>query len=194
MKENKVREPSQPAAKGIVPKWRTGPKLRRPVAKDDVVIPKKGVWAGEECVVLDVEKRPQPYGYYKVVHVLLPNQRKRWYSITDIKEVIKGKGKMLTKPRQQDSDASVPNDKLNMEVVMKPLTGTAEANVERAKHELNRVLSFRGDVISGRTKGSTIILGITVNPKWESDDKVSYLKEWIPPRVRTAFEVLSVSA
>jgi len=129
-----------------------------------------------------------------VVHVLLPNQRKRWYSITDIKEVIKGKGKMLTKPRQQDSDASVPNDKLNMEVVMKPLTGTAEANVERAKDEVNKVLKFRGEVISGRTDKSRIILTINVNPSWESDNKVGYLKEWIPSRVSTVFEVLSVSA
>ena len=193
MKENKVGEPRRPTAKGIVPKGRKGPKPRRAVAKGDVVIPKKGVWAGEECLVLDVEKRPQPYEYYRIVHVLLPNQRQRWYSLTDIKEIIAAKGAILTKARQQESDARVPNEKLNVEVVIRPLIGTAGANVERAKHELNRVLSFRGEVISARTKRSRIILVIAVNPKWESDDKVSYLKEWIPPRVRTVFEVLSVS-
>jgi hypothetical protein len=95
MKENKVREPSQPAAKGIVPKWRTGPKLRRPVAKDDVVIPKKGVWAGEECVVLDVEKRLHAAGSYKVVHVLLPNGDDRWYPITQVTEVARDKAAIL---------------------------------------------------------------------------------------------------
>jgi hypothetical protein len=193
MKVNKWRQPRQPVAKRIVPKRRKVPKLGRPVAKGDVVIPKKGVWAGEECLVLDVEKRPQPYGYYRIVHVLLPNQRQRWYSLTDIKDIIPGRGAILTKARQQESAPRVPNEKLNVEVVIRPLIGTAGANLERAKHELNRVLSFRGDVISGRTKGSRIILTIAVNPKWESDDKVSYLKEWIPPRVRTVFEVLSVS-
>jgi hypothetical protein len=115
------------------------------------------------------------------------------YPLTEIKQIIPAKGAILTEPRQQGSDAKVLNEKLNMEVVMKPLIGTAEANLERAKHELKRVLSFRGDVISGRSKGPKIVLGITVNPKWESDEKVSYLQEWIPPRVRTVFEVLSVS-
>ena len=165
MKENKVRQPRQPIADDAAPKRRRGTKPSRLVAKGDVVIPKKGMWAGEECLVLDVEKRPQPSGYYQIVHVLLPNQRQRCYPLAEIKEIIPGKGEILTKPRQQGSDAKVPNEKLNMEVVMKPLIGTAEANVERAKDELDRVLSFRGDVISGRTKGSTIILGITVNPK-----------------------------
>ena len=165
MKQNKVREPRQPIADDAAPKRRKGRKPSRLVAIGDVVIPKKGVWAGDECLVLDVEKIVQPYGYYLAVHVLLPNQRQRWYCLSAIKEIIPAKGAVPTKSRQWESDMKVPNEKLNMEVVMKPLIGTAEANVERAKDELDRVLSFRGDVISGRTKGSTIILGITVNPK-----------------------------
>jgi hypothetical protein len=54
MRGNKVREPSQPIAEGVIPERRKGTKPRRAVAKGDIVIPKKGVWAGEECVVLDV--------------------------------------------------------------------------------------------------------------------------------------------
>jgi len=57
-----------------------------------------------------------------------------------------------------------------MKVVMKHVSGTAKANLERAKLE------------------------IAINPKWELDEKVSYLKEWIPAKVRKVFEVISVSA
>jgi len=51
MKENKVRQPRQPIA-DAAPKSRKGRKPSRLVAKGDVAIPKKGMWAGEECVVL----------------------------------------------------------------------------------------------------------------------------------------------
>jgi len=195
MKENKVGEPRRPTAKGIVPKGRKGPKPRRAVAKGDVVIPKKGVWAGEDCVVLAVEKRPHPSGYFQLVRVLLPNQRQRWYPLTEIKEIIPAKGPILTQPPQKESDAKVPNEKLSMEVVVKPLIGTAEANLEQAKNELTRVLSFRGDVISAKVEGSKIVLQIVINPKWDAafQVKVSYLKEWIPAKVRSFFEVISIS-
>jgi hypothetical protein len=65
MKKNKVRQPRQPIADDAAPKRRKGHKPSRLVAKGDVVIPKKGMWAGEECVVLDVEKRPQPLDIIK---------------------------------------------------------------------------------------------------------------------------------
>lgn len=82
-----------------------------------------------------------------------------------------------------------------MKVVMKPLSGTAEANVERAKDELIRVLSFRGDVTSASAEGSKIVLKLSINPKWElsPEEKVSYLKEWIPAKVKSIFRVLSVT-
>ena len=81
-----------------------------------------------------------------------------------------------------------------MQVVMKHVSGTAKANLERAKEELTRVLAFRGNVLSAKAKGERIILEVEINPKWESDDRVSYLKEWIPAKVRKVFEVISVSA
>jgi len=122
MKENKGREPSQPIADDTAPKRRKGRKPSRLVAKGDVAIPKKGMWAGEECVVLDVEKRPQPSGYFQVVRVLLPNQRQRLYPLTEIKEIIPGKGANLIKARQPKSDAKIPNEKLSMQVVLEPLS------------------------------------------------------------------------
>jgi len=76
---------------------------------------------------------------------------------------------------------------------MKPISGDAQAYLERAKDELTRVLAFRGDVISAREDGQKVTLKVTINPKWESEDKVGYLKEWIPAKVRKVFEVISVS-
>jgi len=196
MKENKVRQPRQPIADDAAPKKRKGRKPLRLVAKGDVVIPKKGMWVGEECVVLAIEKRSQPSGYFQVVRVLLPNQHQRLYTLTEIKEIIPGKGVILTKARQQESDAKIPNEKLNMEVTLEPLSGTVKDNLERAKVEIIRVLDFRGSVTGVKVKGTRIIVEFEVNPKWDlpMPEKVKSLKEWIPAMVRTVFKVASVSA
>ena len=196
MKQNKVREPKQPIADDIAPKRRRGTKPRRAVAIGDVVIPKKGRWAREECLVLEVEKRPWPSGYYLIVHVLLPNQRQRCYPLMEIKEIIPGKGANLKKPRQQKSDTETPNKKLNMEVTLEPVSGTVEAYLERARLEIERVLAFRGSVTSVKAKGTRIIVEFEINPKWDlpMSEKVESLREWIPAKVRTVFKVLSVSA
>jgi hypothetical protein len=79
-----------------------------------------------------------------------------------------------------------------MKVVIKHVSGTAKANLERAKEELTRVLGFRGDVLV-KTNGQRITLEISINPKWESDNRVNYLKEGIPAKVKSVFEVISVS-
>jgi len=73
-----------------------------------------------------------------------------------------------------------------MKVTLKALSGSAEANLERAKHELSWVLSFRGNVTGSEASGSRVIVEFEINPKWElsPEEKVSYLKEWIPAKVR----------
>ena len=81
-----------------------------------------------------------------------------------------------------------------MIVVMKHVSGIAKANLEHAKEEMTRVLAFRGDVVSTTADGQRIILRIAINPKWENDNEVGYLKEWIPAKVQKVFEVISVSA
>jgi len=81
-----------------------------------------------------------------------------------------------------------------MKVVIKHVSGTANANLERAKEELTRVLGFRGDVVSAKVNGQRITLEIVINPKWEADDRENYLKEWIPAKVKSVFEVISVYA
>jgi len=80
-----------------------------------------------------------------------------------------------------------------MKVFIKHVSGSAKANLERAKDELTRVLAFRGNVVSAKVSGQRITLEIAINPRWENDDKVGYLKEWIPAKIRKVFEVISVS-
>ena len=194
MKENMVRQPRQPIADDAAPRRRKGRKPSRLVAKGDVVIPKKGTWAGEECVVLDVEKRRQISGYFQIVRVLLPNQRQRLYPLTEIKEIIPGKGANLTKARQPKSDTKAPNKKLNMQVVLEPLSGTAKDNLERARLEIEWVLAFRGSVTGVKAKDGRITVGFEINPKWDlpMSEKVESLREWIPAKVRTVFKVHDV--
>lgn len=82
-----------------------------------------------------------------------------------------------------------------MRVVLKPVNGTAKTNLERAKNEMNWVLSFRGTVTGVETRGTDIVVSFEINPKWDlaPGEKVSYLKEWIPAKVRSIFKVVSVS-
>jgi len=75
-------------------------RARRPIAKGSFVMPKLGVWADEKCLVLDVEKRLYAAGSYKVVHVLLPNGRDRWYTTSQVTEVAGDKAAPHKKPRQ----------------------------------------------------------------------------------------------
>jgi len=82
-----------------------------------------------------------------------------------------------------------------MRVILEPISGTAEANLERAELEIERVLAFRGSVTSVKAKGTRIIVEFEINPKWDlpMSEKVKYLKEWIPAKVKTVFKVLEVS-
>ena len=82
-----------------------------------------------------------------------------------------------------------------MKVVMEPISGTARANVERAREEINRVLNFRGQVASAEAKGSEILVRFTINPDWDLPlfEKVSYLTAWIEAKVKSVFRVVSIS-
>jgi len=73
-----------------------------------------------------------------------------------------------------------------MKVTLKPTSGTAEANLERAKHEIDRVLGFRGNVTGVAVNGAKLTVRFNINPKWDlsPEQRVSYLKEWISVKVR----------
>jgi hypothetical protein len=82
-----------------------------------------------------------------------------------------------------------------MKVILKPVSGTPEANLERARHEIERVLSFRGTVDSIKALNKTIEVKININPAWDlpKEQKIESLKEWITAKVRSIFKVVSVS-
>ena len=82
-----------------------------------------------------------------------------------------------------------------MRVTLMPTSGTANANLERAKHEIDRVLGFRGSVDGTKAVGEKIVVNFNINPKWDlsPEQRVSYLKEWISVKVRGVFKVVSVS-
>jgi len=82
-----------------------------------------------------------------------------------------------------------------MKVILKLLSGTAEENLDRAKVEIDRALSFRGSVTNVKAEGERIIVKFAMNPAWDSpeSEKVKSLKEWIPAKVRTVFKVIRVS-
>jgi hypothetical protein len=75
------------------------------------------------------------------------------------------------------------------------LSGTAEGNLDRAKVEINRVLTFRGSVTKVKVEGKRIIVEFDMNPAWDlpESEKVKSVKEWILAKVRTVFKVISVS-
>jgi len=83
-----------------------------------------------------------------------------------------------------------------MKVILQPVNGTPKANLERAKVEIERVLSFRGNIVNTHVSGAKIVVKVEINPKWDLplSEKVDYLKEWIPAKVKQVFKVVSVSA
>ena len=83
-----------------------------------------------------------------------------------------------------------------MKVILKPISGTPEANLERAKHEMERVLAFRGKVESVKALNKTIEVRININSAWDlpKEQKIDSLNQWITAKVRSSFKVVSVSS
>jgi hypothetical protein len=81
-----------------------------------------------------------------------------------------------------------------MIVYLKPVTGTAKDNLERAKVEMERVIGFRGTVTGAKAEGNRIEVTIEVNPKWDLPEaqKDLVLREWIKAKTKTVFTVLSI--
>lgn len=81
-----------------------------------------------------------------------------------------------------------------MKVYLKPVSGTPEANLERAKIEMERVVGFRGKVASAKVEGNRVVVTIQINPQWDLPEaqKVSQLKEWIKAKTKVVFKVQSI--
>ena len=80
-------------------------------------------------------------------------------------------------------------------VIIKPIFGIDKASVERAREELVRALSFRGNVIGAEANGPNVIVRFEINPQWDlpPQERVKYLTGCIPAKVRSTFRVISVS-
>ena len=85
---------------------------------------------------------------------------------------------------------------LDMKVILKPVSGTPKDNLDRAKHEMERVLGFRGTIDSIKALNKTIEVRININPTWDlpKEQKIDSLNQWITAKVRSSFKVVSVSA
>lgn len=164
---------------------------RRAVAQGDIVIPRKGVWADEQCVVMGVERKTYGSNRSKMVQVLLPNGATRWYPLAEIKEIIPGKEATLAKAQPPKTEAEAPRKTFGMKAVLEPVSGTSEEQLDRARAEVERALGFRGTVTDAKVDGKRIVVEFEVNPEWDlpMPEKVSSLKLWIPSHVRTIFRV-----
>jgi hypothetical protein len=52
-------------------------------------------------------------------------------------------------------------------VYLRPVAGSAKDNLDRAKVEMERVISFRGKVTGAKVEGNRIAVTIEINPKWD---------------------------
>jgi hypothetical protein len=84
--------------------------------------------------------------------------------------------------------------RIAMIVYLEPVAGSAKDNLERAKHEIERTIGFRGKVTSAKVEGNRIAVTVEINPKWHltEAEKVSQLSEWIRARTTTIFKVKSI--
>ena len=82
-----------------------------------------------------------------------------------------------------------------MIVYLRPPHEGARDYLERAKVEMERVLGFRGSVVSVKAKGKSIIVQVEINPAWDipEKEKTNYLADWIQAKVRKVFEVESIA-
>jgi hypothetical protein len=78
-----------------------------------------------------------------------------------------------------------------MKVYLKPSSGSATDNLERAKAEMERVVNFRGKVTDAKIDGNQIVVTIEVDPKWDLPDgeKDSTLRRWILAKTTRFFRV-----
>lgn len=81
-----------------------------------------------------------------------------------------------------------------MIVYLKPVSGRAKDNLDRAKYEIERVIGFRGTVAGAKVERDSIKVEVEINPKWDlpEKEKVSQLSEWIQAKTKTVFKVQSI--
>jgi hypothetical protein len=82
-----------------------------------------------------------------------------------------------------------------MKIVLEQIGGNSHANVERAREEVIRVLGFRGTVSNAKAEKSKVVVEFDVSPQWDLplEEKIDYLKMWMPAKVKSVFKVVDLS-
>ena len=82
-----------------------------------------------------------------------------------------------------------------MKIVLEAIGGNGRPDVERAREEVIRVLGFRGSVTNAKVEKSKVAVEFEVNPKWDlpPQERIEYLREWMPAKVKSVFRVVDLS-
>ncbi len=82
-----------------------------------------------------------------------------------------------------------------MKIVLEQIGGNNHPNVERAREEVIRVLGFRGTVSNAKAEKSRVVVEFEVSPQWDLplEDKIDYLKMWMPAKVKSVFKVVDLA-
>ncbi len=81
-----------------------------------------------------------------------------------------------------------------MIVYLEPVSGTATANLERARVEMERVVGFGGMAATAKVEGNRIAVTVEINPEWDllEKEKILNLREWISAKTKVVFRVQSI--
>lgn len=82
-----------------------------------------------------------------------------------------------------------------MKIVLEAIGGTGRPDVDRVKEEVIRVLGFRGTVSNAKAEKSRVVVAFEVNPKWDlpQQERIEYLRQWMPAKVKSVFKVVELS-
>ena len=82
-----------------------------------------------------------------------------------------------------------------MKIVLEAIGGNGRPDVERAREEVIRVLGFRGTVSNAKVEKSRVAVEFEVNPKWDlpPQERIDYLRMWMPAKVKSVFRVVDLS-
>jgi hypothetical protein len=82
-----------------------------------------------------------------------------------------------------------------MKIVIEQIGGNNHPNVDRAREEIIRVLGFRGTVSNAKAEKSRVVVEFDVSPQWDLplEEKIDYLKMWMPAKVKSVFKVVDLS-
>jgi len=82
-----------------------------------------------------------------------------------------------------------------MKIAIEQIGGNGRPNVDRAREEIIRVLGFRGTVSSAKAEKSKVVVEFDVSPQWDLplEEKIDYLKMWMPAKVKSVFRVVDLS-